>query len=687
MSPVRVTFRRTVGMARGLYTTALALAGFLAAAAALLAFNLDAAEGTRVRLVPLWTVSVAPVLPVLAAVLGMDVWSDERKTGRVDLLLTAPVRERDLVFGKFLGVWAMTSFAVVLSHLLSYAMLRVYCPTLLERVTVFSFLPGVFALMLQGALWSAVAVAASACFRNAAASACTAIAVLVAVPRALWCALMAWAPQGRPSFGEMPLDAHAFDLAAGAVSTAVLVTYGVLTVSALLFASKTVAALRCEGRGSAGLRFTTRLTLVLSALLAAQLIALAYRLDATLDVPIGGEEFRFSPRTRTVLASSQGSVTVTAFMDRKDARFREVGHFLRALAAEAEAQCGLRIDLQHVDPTLDLGASSRLIGAGAEKDSLVFERDGRLECLRLADGFGERNCISLIERMTVPFQRSNVYWTTGHGEASFSDVGNEGVSRIARELEWSGYGNRTLDLADESGTISNDCALVVIAGARNDFSEVEMNRLNAYLNGPGGKGMGGRLLVLLDSDQFTGMQSLLSKWEIRPVARTLAGVGTQTGTDVIVRDFSADHAVSAPFAGQQVILERPVAFERLGGDGNRYSPLLNAGDACLAAAVESGEEVKDLAFRPTRIIAVGDSGFIRNWSLANDGNANRDFFLNCVKYLSGRDALTQSGAEADLLVSKMDRSDRARFVVLSAIALPFFVFVVMALAIRRRRVR
>ena len=192
-----------------------------------------------------------------------------------------------------------------------------------------------------------------------------------------------------------------------------------------------------------------------------------------------------------------------------------------------------------------------------------------------------------------------------------------------------------------------------------------MNRLNAYLNGPGGKGMGGRLLVLLDSDQFTGMQSLLAKWEIRPMAKALAGVATQTGTDVIVRDFSADHAVSAPFAGQQVILERPVVFERLGGNGPRFSPLLGAGGACLAAAVESGEEVKDLAFRPTRIIAVGD----------------------CVKYLSGRDALTQSGAETDLLVSQMDRSDRARFVVVSAIALPFFVFVVMALAIRRRRSR
>ena len=100
MSPVRVTFRRTVGMARGLYTTALALAGFLAAAAALLAFNLDAAEGSRVRLVPLWTVSVSPVLPLLSALLGMDVWSDERKTGRVEQLLTAHMRERESVLRK-----------------------------------------------------------------------------------------------------------------------------------------------------------------------------------------------------------------------------------------------------------------------------------------------------------------------------------------------------------------------------------------------------------------------------------------------------------------------------------------------------------------------------------------------------------------------------------------------------------
>mgnify|MGYP002508902993 CR=1 FL=1 len=103
MSPMRVTFKRTVGMVSKLYITALSLAVFFAGAATLFAFNLDAAEGTFSALAPLWTVSVSPILPVLAALLGMEVWSDERKTGRIDVLLSSPVRERDFVVGKFLG--------------------------------------------------------------------------------------------------------------------------------------------------------------------------------------------------------------------------------------------------------------------------------------------------------------------------------------------------------------------------------------------------------------------------------------------------------------------------------------------------------------------------------------------------------------------------------------------------------
>ena len=695
MSPVRVTFRRTIGQARSLYTAALACAGFLAAAAVLFAFNLDAAEGCRVRLVPLWTVSVAPALPILAALLGMDVWSDERKTGRIDLLLAAPVRERDFVIGKFLGVWAMTLVDIAIALATSIGFIEYFAPALMENVSFASFLPGVFALAMQSALWSAVAVAMSALFRNPAASAVATAALLSAIPRGLWYALMAWAPEGRPRFGEMPLDAQAYDIASGLVSTGTVVAYAVLAVSALFLASKAVASLRCPGRGGRGLLASTRTTVALGIVSAVLAVALAYRLDVVLDLPIGGREARFSPRTRSILAESRGTVEITAFLERGDGRFRPLSHFLRALVAEADAMCGVRIEVRYVDPTLDLGAASRLVREGVERDSLVFEQDGRIVGrLRLADGYGERACVSLIERVTLPFQRSCVYWTTGHGEASTTDYGPDGLSDIARDLALDGYGNKTIDLAG-GAAIADDCALVVVAGARNDFSVVELNRLRSYLEGRGGKNEGGRLLVLLDTAHPGGIPTLLTEWGIRPVPAALSGTRTLSGTDVVVSDFEADHVVSAPFAGQRVVLDAPVAFvpsaaadeSGTGADRKRYSPLLKAGGATLAAAVERGEERSDLAIRPTRIVAIGDVGFSLNAHLAAFANANRDFILNSVKYLSGRDALTQAGTEPDLLVSGMDRTSRARLVVASGLAFPALVFLLMAAGVARRRNR
>ncbi len=686
MSPIHVTFRRTIGLAHLLYTTLLAVCGFLAACAAFLAFNLDAAEGLRVRLVPLWTVSVAPALPVLAALIGMDAWSDDRKTGRIDLLLSAPVRERDLVIGKFLGVWTVVFVAVLLALLSTYLVLGFYAPSLLEDVSPVSFLPGIIALMLQGALWCAVSVATSTFFRNSAATAFTTIALLVALPRGIWYALMAWAPQGRPNFGEMPLDAQVYDFASGLVSTAMVLTYLMLTILALFVASKSVASLRLGSRGAAGVRYSSRMAMALAGVFTILAILLAYRLDATLDLPVGGEEARFSPRSRNVLASSQGTIMVTAFLERKDDRFREVGHFLRSLAAEADAQCGIRFVLRFVDPTLDLGAATRLVRAGVEKDSIVFERDGRIEFMRLKDGFGERDCISLIERMTVPFQRSCVYWTAHHGEAAISDYGPDGLSDIARDLERAGYVNRVIDLANDKESISNDCALVVVAGPRTDFADIEMNRLTAYLNGTAGEGNGGRLLVLLDSDELNGFQTLLSQWGARPECKELVGTRTLTGMDVIVKDFATDHPVSSPFKGEQVILDDPLAFEAVPADRKRPTNLLLAGGECLAVAVEGGGEVAEL-FRPARVIAIGDSGFVRNGRLAAYANANRDFFQNCVKFLSGRDAMTESGLETDRLDTKMDRDTKARFVIVSTVLIPMGLFLLLGGFVARRRRR
>ena len=103
MSAIRVTAARTIGRARHQLLTAFALGGFLAVSALFFAFGLESAEGGELSVSVVWATSVSYVLPALAALLSMEVWSEERLTGRIDILLTLAIRERDFVLGKFLG--------------------------------------------------------------------------------------------------------------------------------------------------------------------------------------------------------------------------------------------------------------------------------------------------------------------------------------------------------------------------------------------------------------------------------------------------------------------------------------------------------------------------------------------------------------------------------------------------------
>jgi di/tricarboxylate transporter len=85
-------------------------------------------------------------------------------------------------------------------------------------------------------------------------------------------------------------------------------------------------------------------------------------------------------------------------------------------------------------------------------------------------------------------------------------------------------------------------------------------------------------------------------------------------------------------------------------------------------------------------VAVGDATFVMNFQLAARASANRDFFLNCVAFLSGTDAISASGRESNIFISRLDRKLRRRFVRATAIISPVVVFVLMiALAAWRRR--
>jgi hypothetical protein len=161
---------------------------------------------------------------------------------------------------------------------------------------------------------------------------------------------------------------------------------------------------------------------------------------------------------------------------------------------------------------------------------------------------------------------------------------------------------------------------------------------------------------------------------------------------VIVSDFSG-HELSAPLKGSRLVLGKPVSFAPsavadAGTDAGKieFHPLAKVCDETVAAAVERGAIAgSDIAVRPTRIVAVGDASFVMNGMLSARANANRDFFLNCIAYLSGSGSFDTGGVEAGVLTSGMDRLERGRYLLFGSLIAPVAVFLTLLAIFGRRR--
>lgn len=688
MRAVRVTAARTIGRALSQFLTAVSFGGFLAVSSLFVAFGLESAEGGELSGSVVWATGVGYVLPVLAALLSMDVWCEERLTGRIDMLLTLAVRERDFVLGKFIGVLVQTLLAVVVSALIFVSSLAILAPQALNGCGIGSFSLAAAALSVQSVLWCALGVAIGSMFRHAAVVGCVSFLLMVVLPRGIWFGLGAWNSAGRQPFGEFPLDAHIVDIASGVVPMGTVVAYGVLAAVALFIASKCVASYRFIGRGKIALRASTVTSVLLAVAVGALALPVLQKVNPTVEVPTVGNELAFSSRTRGVLAESSGDIEITCFLPKGDVRFRSVARILRQLKRESDSVGGIRLLIRFLDPRWDIGAANRLVRRGVGAESVVFERGRRMVVVPLADGgFDERLCVSAIRSVSVLTQRRNVYWTVGHGESSFADYEAFGMSDVARDLTREGFRNERIDLA-ATQQIPGDCALILIAGAKEDFSRVEIGRIDAYLR------EGGRLLALLGSSSSGGVASMLPSWGMRPVDAPVRGAKTLSGTDVLASDF-ADHPIAAPLKGSRIVLESPVSFlpsaavgTGSGADRIDFQAVAKAGQSTVVGAVERGVGAgQDIALRPTRIVAIGDAGFALNGSLASRASANRDFFSNCVSYLAGIETHGSGDDGSIRFRTGLDRKGRFRHALCSAGVLPFLVFLFLSALVVRRRFR
>ena len=134
---------------------------------------------------------------------------------------------------------------------------------------------------------------------------------------------------------------------------------------------------------------------------------------------------------------------------------------------------------------------------------------------------GENEITSAIYQLTSGESR-HVYYTTNHGEQALTDT-------LTGALEGQNLSVTVLDLL--SGTIPEDCDLLIINDPAQDFSGVgsmvdELGQLRTYLNG------GGRILVMTDSYYNTpNLDSLLAEFGL-------------TRTEGLVVEGDSDHALT-----------------------------------------------------------------------------------------------------------------------------------------------
>ena len=491
------------------------------------------------------------------------------------------------------------------------------------------------------------------------------------------------------------------------------------------------AAVRTAGRQA--LKASSLLAIGLGAVLTFLAVALACRLDLTWEVPVG-KVMQVSARTRDVLADTQGSIRISCFMDRRHPMFRPVSRLLRGLRQASRSVAGAEMVIEYVDPRWDLTRAGQLASYGVPENALLFERQRRRIVVTLDEMLarrsllrtqetaqshddkaglgvfrGEMVCAAAISRLTLPYERSVIYWLQGHGEVRFDNYDElRGFSDIAREITRDGFEIKALALPGLS-QIPDDCHVLVIAGARYALKAEELGLLDAFLQ------RGGRLLYLVSPRVKIGVEGLLEKWGIRLTPFIAASTRTLSGHEVVVTTF-ADHVITRNLNNASVVFGyatciAAVTAPAAGADRPKVTLLAQTDEAgwgesdpdvfprtfdaqselhgpvAVAAVSERGGDVaKDVAFKPTRVCVMGETDFVMNGALASRANANRDFFMNAVAWLAGIDTGTAPSLGGDAtLVTGFARHQWIVFMVWSAVVVPACVFLLFCLASLRAR--
>lgn len=383
------------------------------------------------------------------------------------------------------------------------------------------------------------------------------------------------------------------------------------------------------------------------------------------------------------------------------------------------------------DPTLARTAGIKLYNAA------LLEADGRRIVVQ---GTDERDIALGVQRI-IGLNTLRICFITGHDEyasdneafhthvealgggAHDHDHGAQavvvttahGVGRLRRSLEALGHGVRDISPAVD-GAIDPRCRILIDAGPRTPYSDIEVTALRDYLARGGAAmllydlgfplsaahdallrelGVSPAPAIVIDEVQhYAGDQEMVAALSypphpvtknlsfaffpgVRPLELGLPAPGIER--EAIVT--SSANATTLPLAANPAH-EHEHEHDHAARHEHDHAPAKPVrGTAVLAAAV-SGRLAPDAA--PFRLVVVGDSDFASNSFYPYMSNSR--LALAIVRWLSGEEASAAIDARVDVVESiELSRTQQRILFVLIVIALPGLIAAIGAAAWWRRR--
>jgi ABC-2 type transport system permease protein len=655
----------------------------------------------------------------LAAVITMRLVAEERRSGTLEPLLTAPVAEPSIILGKYLGCLAFY-VALWIPTLLYIVMLRAYSPPGVAPD------PGPVAAGYLGTFVVSSSALALGLFFSTVTRNQILAAVLSFVTLAMLLLvgplgrLVAW-PPAAAVFRYVDLFACMEDFGRGIVDSRRLVYHLSIVAVALFAATRALAAGRATSLNRRAL-----VEVALALLIAVGLNVLAARHYDRTDWT-RGRTFALSEKSTALFRNLQRDVDVIVFMIPSGQGANDLYGDVHELLERAR-RLSPHLHVEYVDIDREperLKTVGKKYGVSGDDlvDGVIVVASGDqskfITRTELADydyaatvdspgtpppmkaWKGEQALASAV--LAVTDERApNVCFITGHGEPAIDGYDPDAYGDLAEELRRDHQAPRPITL--DRG-VPADCDVTVLAGPERPLPSPDALELDRYLE------RGGRLLVLVGPHfdakvtRFVdvGVEDMLDRWGASPRNDIVVDEPRLRGSAVAfaVTQGYADHPITARLMGHQTLwstVREIRATPKTGVDAHeivhtseagwgetnlgvfraeadlRYDPGQDVkGPVSIAVAAERTEGTG----KGARLVVFGSSEIASNRVLL--AAYNRDLILSAIAWLEHRPERIAIGARSiEHLRLTLDDAQLSRVLALCVGALPLVVLLLGA---------